>query len=46
MRDVADKLKAQTLDPLAMNPEDFARRLRSDYEKYEKVIKVTGAKLD
>jgi tripartite-type tricarboxylate transporter receptor subunit TctC len=46
MRDVADKLKSQTLDPLIMNPEDFARRLKSDYDKYEKVIKVTGAKID
>lgn len=46
MRDVSDKLKSQTLDPLAMNPEDFARRLKSDYDKYEKVIKLTGAKID
>jgi tripartite-type tricarboxylate transporter receptor subunit TctC len=46
MPDVAEKLKSQTLDPMFMNPEQFAKRLRSDYEKYEKVIKLTGAKID
>ena len=44
--DVAEKLKSQTLDPLFMTPEQFARRLKSDYDKYEKVIKVSGAKVD
>ena len=44
--DVAEKLKSQTLDPLLMTPEQFARRLKSDYDKYEKVIKVSGAKVD
>jgi tripartite-type tricarboxylate transporter receptor subunit TctC len=46
MPDVAEKLKSQTLDPMFMNPEQFAKRLRSDYEKYGKVIKLTGAKID
>ena len=46
MPDVAEKLKAQTLDPMFMSPEQFAKRLRSDYDKYEKVIKLTGAKID
>jgi tripartite-type tricarboxylate transporter receptor subunit TctC len=46
MPDVADKLKSQTLDPMSMTPDQFAKRLRSDYEKYEKVIKLTGAKID
>ena len=44
--DVAANLKSQTLDPLVMSPEQFAQRLKSDYDKYEKVIKVTGAKID
>jgi tripartite-type tricarboxylate transporter receptor subunit TctC len=39
-------LSAQTLDPLPMSPEQFAARLKSDYDKYEKVIKLSGAKLD
>jgi tripartite-type tricarboxylate transporter receptor subunit TctC len=46
MPDVVSTLKSQTLDPLIMTPEQFARRLRSDYDKYEKVIKLTGAKID
>jgi tripartite-type tricarboxylate transporter receptor subunit TctC len=43
--DVAENLKSQTLDPMFMTPEEFARRLKSDYDKYEKVIKVSGAKI-
>jgi tripartite-type tricarboxylate transporter receptor subunit TctC len=46
MPDIAEKLKSQTLDPLFMTPEQFARRLKSDYDKYEKVIKVSGAKVE
>jgi tripartite-type tricarboxylate transporter receptor subunit TctC len=46
MPDVVSTLKSQTLDPLIMTPEQFARRLKSDYDKYEKVIKLTGAKID
>lgn len=46
MPDVAEKLSSQTLDPMVMSPEQFAKRLRSDYDKYEKVIKVSGAKID
>jgi tripartite-type tricarboxylate transporter receptor subunit TctC len=41
--DVASKLSAQTLDPMPMSPEMFAQRLKSDYDKYEKVIKISGA---
>jgi len=40
---VASKLTVQTLDPMHMTPEQFAARLKSDYEKYEKVIKLSGA---
>jgi tripartite-type tricarboxylate transporter receptor subunit TctC len=43
---VADKLSAQTLDPMFMSAEQFAARLKSDYDKYAKVIKDSGAKLD
>ncbi len=42
----ASKLSAQTLDPLPMTPEQFAARLKSDYVKYEKVVKLSGAKID
>ena len=43
---VASKLSAQTLDPMHMTPEQFAQRLKSDYDKYEKVIKLSGARID
>lgn len=43
-KSVADRLGAQTLDPMFMTPEQFAARLKSDYEKYGKLIKETGAK--
>lgn len=45
-RDVAAKLSAQTLDPMHMTPAQFAQRLKSDYDKYAKVIKISGAKID
>jgi tripartite-type tricarboxylate transporter receptor subunit TctC len=41
---VAEKLGAQTLDPMFMTPEQFAARLKADYDKYGKLIKETGAK--
>jgi tripartite-type tricarboxylate transporter receptor subunit TctC len=43
---VAEKLTAQTLDPLYLSPGDFAKRLKSDFDKYEKVVKISGAKVD
>jgi tripartite-type tricarboxylate transporter receptor subunit TctC len=43
--DTAKILGAQTLDPLPMSPEEFAKLLKSDYDKYERVIKLSGAKL-
>ena len=44
--DAAKILSNQTLDPWFMTPEQFAQRLKSDYDKYEKVIKLTGATID
>jgi tripartite-type tricarboxylate transporter receptor subunit TctC len=43
---VASKLTAQTLDPMPMTPEQFAARLKSDYNKYQKVVRESGAKID
>jgi len=42
--EVARILGAQTLDPMPMTPDEFAARLRSDYDKYEKIIRATGAR--
>lgn len=35
---------AQTLDPMHMTPDEFVARLRSDYDKYQKLIRSTGAR--
>lgn len=43
---VAEKLTAQTLDPLHMTPEQFAQRMKADYDKYGKLIKEVGATID
>ncbi len=43
---VASKLSAQTLDPMHMTPEQFAERLKSDYDKYATVVKLSGARID
>jgi tripartite-type tricarboxylate transporter receptor subunit TctC len=40
--DVASKLSAQTLDPMYMTPEEFAVRLKSDYERYGALMKSIG----
>ncbi|MGA0025023.1 MAG: Bug family tripartite tricarboxylate transporter substrate binding protein [Burkholderiales bacterium] len=45
-KQVAAKLTAQTLDPMHMTPEQFAARIKSDYDKYERVVKVSGARVD
>lgn len=43
---VAEKLVAQTLDPMHLTPGQFTARLKSDYDKYEKVVKESGARVD
>jgi tripartite-type tricarboxylate transporter receptor subunit TctC len=45
-KDVAAKLSAQTLDPMHMTPDQFTARIKSDYDKYAKVVKISGAKVD
>lgn len=45
-REIASKLVSQTLDPLYATPEQFARRLKEDYDKYATVVKISGAKLE
>jgi tripartite-type tricarboxylate transporter receptor subunit TctC len=44
--DVVKSLGNQTTEPLYMTPEQFAQRLASDYAKYGKLIKLTGAKIE
>jgi tripartite-type tricarboxylate transporter receptor subunit TctC len=44
--DVVQKLEHQALDPWTSTPEEFNARLKADYEKYGKLIKLTGAKIE
>ncbi|HTE14551.1 MAG TPA: tripartite tricarboxylate transporter substrate-binding protein, partial [Burkholderiales bacterium] len=41
--DVIKIMSGQTLDPMHTTPEQFATRLKTDYDKYEKLVKLTGA---
>lgn len=40
---VIEQLKAQGLEPMFTTAEQFEQRLRSDYDKYGRIIKLTGA---
>ncbi len=43
---VAANLSAQTLDPMPMSPEEFAKFLRSDYDKVGEVVRISGARVE
>jgi tripartite-type tricarboxylate transporter receptor subunit TctC len=43
---VASKLSAQTLDPMHLSVDEFAKLLRSEYEKYGPIVKASGARID
>ena len=44
--DVSQLLASNALDALGGTPEEFDARIKVDYEKYAKLIKLTGAKVD
>ncbi len=44
--DVASSLTNQVLDPLPSTPEEFGQRIKIDFEKYGKLIRATGVKVD
>jgi len=44
--DVSNLLSSNALDALGGTPEEFDARIKADYEKYAKLIKLTGAKVD
>lgn len=35
-------MSSQTLDPMHMTPEQYVVRLKADYDRYEKLVKLTG----
>jgi tripartite-type tricarboxylate transporter receptor subunit TctC len=41
-RDVTEKLVNATLEPMHMTPEEFEQRLKSDYDRYGKLMKDIG----
>jgi tripartite-type tricarboxylate transporter receptor subunit TctC len=43
---VLANLSAQTLDPMPMSPEEFAKFLKADYDKLRKVVADSGAKVE
>ena len=46
MPEVANLLASQALDAMSSTPEEFDARIKVDYEKYAKLIKLTGAGVD
>jgi len=42
---VDKRLTDLALDPMFMTPEQFARRLKADYDKYAKVVALAGAEV-
>ena len=44
--DVVQNLSTQGLDPWPSSSEEFSVRLKTDSEKYERLIRMTGAKVD
>ena len=46
MPEVKERFNAGGFEPYAAAPEEFANRIRSDFEKYGKPVKRIGAKAD
>jgi tripartite-type tricarboxylate transporter receptor subunit TctC len=43
---VANNLNSQSLDPMHATPEDFAKLLKTEFDKYERIVKLAGVSLD
>ena len=44
--ETAAKLSAQMLDPMYMPVDEFAKTIKSDYERYGRVVKLSGARIE
>jgi tripartite-type tricarboxylate transporter receptor subunit TctC len=44
--DVAAKLSEQVLDPMHTTPEEFAKLLKSEYDRLKQVVKLSGARIE
>jgi tripartite-type tricarboxylate transporter receptor subunit TctC len=43
---VAANLNSQSLDPMHTSTDEFAKLLKAEYDKYERVVKLAGAKIN
>jgi tripartite-type tricarboxylate transporter receptor subunit TctC len=43
---VAQNLASQTLDPMPMSPEEFAKLMKSDYDLLARVVREAGARVE
>jgi tripartite-type tricarboxylate transporter receptor subunit TctC len=43
---VAEKLSVQTLDPMPMSPDEFAKFLQQDFDKLREVVRISGARVE
>jgi tripartite-type tricarboxylate transporter receptor subunit TctC len=44
--DIKSQLEIQGYDPVGSSPEEFAAFIRTESQKYAKVVKLSGAKVD
>jgi tripartite-type tricarboxylate transporter receptor subunit TctC len=44
--DVAQRFRQLGIDPVGNTPEAYGAQIRSDYERYGRVVRVSGAKID
>src|SRR5689334_11490239 len=45
-REVAANLNSQSLDPMYMTLDEYAKQLKTDYDKFGQIVKISGARLD
>lgn len=43
---VVKNFNAQSLDPMHMSADDFAKLLKADYDKYKEVVRLSGARIE
>jgi tripartite-type tricarboxylate transporter receptor subunit TctC len=44
--EIRQRLSAQAFEPWTSTPEEFARVIRSDHEKWGRIVKASGARID